>query len=848
MATKFKSSVEIDGYLSLTSGNWVQVPDGTTAQRPGSPTVGMFRYNTTTDEFEGYFGSTPAWGAIGGGGGTVTEAFKTIAVSGQSDIVADSATDTLNIAAGSNINLTTDAATDTLTIESTGAGGAVTVQRNNYTANGSTTVYGVSSTIASENNIQIYLDGVYQDKDTYSTSGSNVTFSTAPPNTTEIEIMHYVSIEGVVEVDEFVGDGTTVSFNTSLSIVNENATQVFISGVYQSKLTYQTTGNNVVFNTAPPNGSNIEVVHVKALSLSGFEKNNFTGTGSQTAFTLNQTVNEENMTFVFIQGVYQDKSTYGISGTTLTFTTAPQSGYTIEVMVLGSISASTNALYTNTFTGNGSTTAYALGITPVDLNAVEVYLNGLYQNVSTLTLSGNTLTFATAPPSGVIIEVRSVGFLNSGGTLAPATLTGGTGISVVTNAPNNFTISNTLIDVTVSWATPSGQSATYTVPSPQSSIGQTGSIFPTTTFTISRSGYSITGTAVLTGLPTGVTITSQSYNGSNTVLTITLDGVYPSANSLNTGIIVSGLTYTSVPLNVNYLVIAGGGAGGGSKSDYTAGGGGGAGGYRSAYNNETSGGGGSAETTLSLSTATNYTVTVGAGGAGVVYTSPGSNGSDSVFSTITSIGGGGGGSAAPSPSGGVDGGSGGGKTYYSAVVGDGTNSANGDATNQGYNGGPNSGGSSSCTGSSGGGGAGAIGGDGTNSAGGNGGAGVASTITGSSVTRAGGGGGGQWLYNCGSISPGAGGSGGGGAGGQSTSAINGVNGTVNTGSGGGGGSAAHTANPTNPIGGNGGDGIVIMRYSNVFSPTIAAGLTSTTATSGSDKITTFTAGTGNITF
>jgi len=441
MATKFKSSVEIDGYLSLTSGNWVQVPDGTTAQRPGSPTVGMFRYNTTTDEFEGYFGSTPAWGAIGGGGGTVTEAFKTIAVSGQSDIVADSATDTLNIAAGSNINLTTNAATDTLTIESTASGGGtVTVQRNNYTANGSTTVYGVSSTIASENNIQIYLDGVYQDKDTYSTSGSNVTFSTAPPNTTEIEIIHYVSVDGVIEVDEFVGDGTTTSFNTSLSIVNENATQVYISGVYQSKLTYQTTGNNVVFNTAPPNGSNIEVVHVKALALSGFEKNNFTGTGSQTAFTLNQTVNEENMTFVFMQGVYQDKSTYSISGTTLTFVTAPQNGYTIEVMVLGSISASTNALYTDTFTGNGSTTAYALGITPVDLNAVEVYLNGLYQNVSTLTLSGNTLTFATAPPNGVIIEVRSVGFLNSGGTLAPATLTGGTGITVTTNSPNNFTI------------------------------------------------------------------------------------------------------------------------------------------------------------------------------------------------------------------------------------------------------------------------------------------------------------------------------------------------------------------------------------------------------------------------
>ena len=132
MASKFKSSVEIDGYLSISSGNWIQVPDGTTAQRPGSPAVGMFRYNTTTAEFEGYFGSTPAWGAIGGGGGsgTVTEAFKTFAVSGQSSIVADGPTDTLTVAAGNNISLTTDAATDTLTIASTAGQDPVTIQRN----------------------------------------------------------------------------------------------------------------------------------------------------------------------------------------------------------------------------------------------------------------------------------------------------------------------------------------------------------------------------------------------------------------------------------------------------------------------------------------------------------------------------------------------------------------------------------------------------------------------------------------------------------------------------------------------------------------------------------------------
>jgi len=43
-------------------------------------------------------------------------AFKTIAVAGQSDIVADSAADTLTIVAGTGVTLTTDAATDTLTI------------------------------------------------------------------------------------------------------------------------------------------------------------------------------------------------------------------------------------------------------------------------------------------------------------------------------------------------------------------------------------------------------------------------------------------------------------------------------------------------------------------------------------------------------------------------------------------------------------------------------------------------------------------------------------------------------------------------------------------------------------
>jgi len=37
----------------------IQIPVGTTAQRPASPSQGMIRYNTTTNHFEGYDGS--AW-------------------------------------------------------------------------------------------------------------------------------------------------------------------------------------------------------------------------------------------------------------------------------------------------------------------------------------------------------------------------------------------------------------------------------------------------------------------------------------------------------------------------------------------------------------------------------------------------------------------------------------------------------------------------------------------------------------------------------------------------------------------------------------------------------------------
>ena len=63
-----------------------------------------------------YDSSTGKWKG-GDGTGIVTDAFKNIAVSGQSNIVADASTDTLTFVGGSNVTITTNASTDTLTID-----------------------------------------------------------------------------------------------------------------------------------------------------------------------------------------------------------------------------------------------------------------------------------------------------------------------------------------------------------------------------------------------------------------------------------------------------------------------------------------------------------------------------------------------------------------------------------------------------------------------------------------------------------------------------------------------------------------------------------------------------------
>ena len=285
--------------VDIATTGAIRVPDGTTAERPSSPAAGMFRYNTTDSQFEGY---TTEWGAIAGGGG-----------------------------------------------------GSSTLTRDSFSGNGSTTGFTLSSAISDEANTQVYIDGVYQSKLNYSIAGNVVTFSTAPhTGTNNIEVINVaaVTVEAASGLNKntFTGDGSTTGFTLSQAPTSEDFTFVFIQGVYQEKSTYVVAGSTITFSTPPQNNYTIEVMHLGAVNVqqsSYMEYDAFTGTGSQTAFTLvNGNPTDEKFTMVFIQGVYQEKSTYSLSGTTINFATAPDNTYTIEIM-----SVSSGGILTNPTTG-----------------------------------------------------------------------------------------------------------------------------------------------------------------------------------------------------------------------------------------------------------------------------------------------------------------------------------------------------------------------------------------------------------------------------------------------------------------------------------------------------------------
>ena len=337
--------------LDIGTTDAVQMPAGTTAQRPGTPAAGMFRYNTTDGQFEGY---TTDWGAIAGSGG--------------------------------------------------GGSGSSTIYRETFSGDGSATSFTLSNTIVDEANTQVYIDGVYQSKLNYSTSGTSLAFTTAPPTgTNNIEVVHIAAVtvsstSGLIQ-NSFTGNGSTVDFTLSITPTDENFTFVFIQGVYQDKSTYTVSGNTITFSTAPQNGYSIEVMSIGAVNLqqaSYLEYDNFIGNGSTTNYTLlNGSPSDEKFTMVYIQGVYQEKSTYSLSAGDIIFSIAPQSGYTIEIISVngGGIQAA------QSYTPVGAT---KVNVEVISTNTTAAGHNYLYVFTASL-----TLTLPASPEVGDSIKISN---------------------------------------------------------------------------------------------------------------------------------------------------------------------------------------------------------------------------------------------------------------------------------------------------------------------------------------------------------------------------------------------------------------------------------------------------------
>ena len=181
------------------------VPKGTTAQRP-TGVDGYFRYNTDDAQFEGY--ADGEWGAIAG------------------------------------------------------SGGASAMETNNFTGDGSTTAFTLSSSVSSEDNLIVFIEGIYQNKGDYVASGTTITFDTAPVNGRRIVVQHIKSsVAGNSTLyTSLTGDGSTTAFTLSGAPGHENNTQVFMDGVYQQKDSYIVNGTTLTFDAAPANNAEIEVM------------------------------------------------------------------------------------------------------------------------------------------------------------------------------------------------------------------------------------------------------------------------------------------------------------------------------------------------------------------------------------------------------------------------------------------------------------------------------------------------------------------------------------------------------------------------------------------------------------
>ena len=197
--------------------------------------------------------------------------------------------------------------------------------KDTFTGDGSTVAFDISQECGSANDLMVFVDNVRQEPGsgksyTLGVDGSNllkrITFDAAPDASAEIYVINPTLSPEVIQTAEISKDLTTSAFTG------------------QTELAALAADNDVflVYDTSAGALKKIQKSNIAA-TLS-YVTRNYTGDNSDTTFTVTSGVTVDNC-LVMENGVVQKPtSDYTVSGTTLTFTTAPATGVAIQIREL----------------------------------------------------------------------------------------------------------------------------------------------------------------------------------------------------------------------------------------------------------------------------------------------------------------------------------------------------------------------------------------------------------------------------------------------------------------------------------------------------------------------------------
>lgn len=222
-----------------------------------------------------------------------------------------------------------------------GSGGIFTAYVNNFNGNGSQTEFTLSVTPESENQTMVYLNGVYQNKDTYSISGANVVLTGVATANDTLEVTTFTRVTTVNAsmyiTRTYQGDGSTNTFTIS-SGHTANTILVFNNGVAQFPVEdYTVSGTTVTYVATPQSDETIQIRELPIntqIPATQPVMRRYTANGVQTQFTVT-TGHTANTLLVFENGICQvPVNDYTVSGTTLTFVTAPIANVVVQIREL----------------------------------------------------------------------------------------------------------------------------------------------------------------------------------------------------------------------------------------------------------------------------------------------------------------------------------------------------------------------------------------------------------------------------------------------------------------------------------------------------------------------------------